>query len=184
MEANAQTNNDFTQKHCQEWVKGSAVDPTLTTLNVRSLTGDEVYELLLYALPKTARRNDLRLRNGYLRRYDHTTKGAWWVSGLDPLNNWLSMDWGRIKPDYPRLEWVVKTPTQELALGLTASRRESEASYVDFERIPFPLLGADEQGRTKVSALRFFKNGRVAIIAKSLQCDRSSAWDWVHSMRL
>ncbi|NDJ25928.1 BamA/TamA family outer membrane protein [Nostoc sp. B(2019)] len=52
---------------------------------------------------------------------------------------------------------VVKTPTQEFALGLTASRRESEASYVDFERIPFRSLGADEQGRTRVSALRFFQ---------------------------
>ncbi|WP_193199948.1 plasmid replication protein, CyRepA1 family [Nostoc sp. MG11] len=102
-------NNDLAQNHYSEWVKGSGVDATLTALNVRSLSRNEVYEYLLYALPQTARRNDLRLRDGYLRRYAHTTKGAWWVSGLDPLNNWLSMDWGRIKPDYPRLEWDKQT---------------------------------------------------------------------------
>ncbi|WP_225226177.1 hypothetical protein [Komarekiella delphini-convector] len=101
MEANAQTNNDLAQKHYQEWVKGSAVDPNLTALNVRSLSGSEVYEYLLYALPQTARRNDLRLRDSYLRRYAHATESAWWVSGLDPLNDWLPMDWGRMKPDSP-----------------------------------------------------------------------------------
>ncbi|MEH1870711.1 ShlB/FhaC/HecB family hemolysin secretion/activation protein [Nostoc sp.] len=52
---------------------------------------------------------------------------------------------------------IVQTPTQEFALGLTASRRESQASYIDKDRIPFPDLGADKQGRTKVSALRFFQ---------------------------
>ncbi|MBW4612896.1 MAG: ShlB/FhaC/HecB family hemolysin secretion/activation protein [Desmonostoc vinosum HA7617-LM4] len=52
---------------------------------------------------------------------------------------------------------VIQTPTQEFVLGLTASRRESEATYINFERIAFPSLGADEQGRTKVSALRFFQ---------------------------
>ena len=40
-------------------------------------------------------------------------------------------------------------------MGLTASRQESETELLD---IPFPLsAGADEQGRTRVSALRFFQ---------------------------
>ncbi|MBN3887104.1 MAG: ShlB/FhaC/HecB family hemolysin secretion/activation protein [Nostoc sp.] len=67
---------------------------------------------------------------------------------------------------------IVQTPTQEFALGLTASRRESEASYIDIERLPFPGLGADEQGRTRVSALRFFqewtsRNSREVIALRS-----------------
>ncbi len=67
---------------------------------------------------------------------------------------------------------VIQTPTQEFALGLTASRRESEASYIEVDRIPFPSLGADEQGRTKVSALRFFqewtsRNSREVIALRS-----------------
>lgn len=50
---------------------------------------------------------------------------------------------------------ILQTPNQELALGLTASRQESETELLD---IPFPLsAGADEQGRTRVSALRFFQ---------------------------
>ncbi|MEH1904913.1 MAG: ShlB/FhaC/HecB family hemolysin secretion/activation protein [Nostoc sp.] len=68
---------------------------------------------------------------------------------------------------------IVQTPTQEFAVGLTASRRESEASYLEkIERQPFPGLGADEQGRTRVSALRFFqewtsRNSREVIALRS-----------------
>ncbi|MBD2537073.1 ShlB/FhaC/HecB family hemolysin secretion/activation protein, partial [Nostoc flagelliforme FACHB-838] len=54
---------------------------------------------------------------------------------------------------------IVRTPNQEFALGITVSRKESEASYVDFEfgRIPFLSDGADDKGNTRVSALRFFQ---------------------------
>ncbi|MHC0067410.1 ShlB/FhaC/HecB family hemolysin secretion/activation protein [Nostoc sp. UIC 10890] len=52
---------------------------------------------------------------------------------------------------------IIQTLNQEFALGITASRRETEASYLEFERLPFPSSGADEQGRTRVSALRFFQ---------------------------
>lgn len=67
---------------------------------------------------------------------------------------------------------IIQTPTQEFALGLTASRRESEASYIEGARIPFPSLGADEQGRTRISALRFFqewtnRNSREVIALRS-----------------
>ncbi|BAY88381.1 outer membrane protein, OMP85 family [Tolypothrix sp. PCC 7601] len=67
---------------------------------------------------------------------------------------------------------IIQTPTQELALGLTASRRESEATYIEGERLPFPSLGADEQGRTRISAIRFFqewttRNSREVIALRS-----------------
>jgi hemolysin activation/secretion protein len=75
---------------------------------------------------------------------------------------------------------VVQTPTQEFALGLTASRRESNISSLLFreedgeERILPSLLspGADEQGRTRVSSLQFFqewtsRNSREVIAARS-----------------
>ncbi|MBW4565937.1 MAG: DUF3854 domain-containing protein, partial [Mojavia pulchra JT2-VF2] len=104
-------NNDLAQNHYHEWVKGSAVDPALVALNVRSLSGSQVYEYLLYALPQSARRNDGRLREGNLRRYAHINS-AWWASGLDPHNDWLPMDWGRMKPDNPRLEWDKETQQQ------------------------------------------------------------------------
>lgn len=50
---------------------------------------------------------------------------------------------------------IVQTPSTEFSLGLTASRRESETLLLDR---PFPLAqGADEQGRTRISSLRFFQ---------------------------
>ena len=53
---------------------------------------------------------------------------------------------------------IVQTPSKEFALGLTASRRESKASLFNGE-IPFPNSpGADEDGRTRISAVRFFQD--------------------------
>ncbi|WP_442948804.1 ShlB/FhaC/HecB family hemolysin secretion/activation protein [Nostoc sp.] len=96
---------------------------------------------------------------------------------LNPHNGTLSFNYGTtssnvIEPPFNVLDIqsasryyeltfrqpIFQTPTQEFAVGLTASRRESEASYSPLgERLAFPGLGADEQGRTKVSALRFFQ---------------------------
>ena len=55
---------------------------------------------------------------------------------------------------------------------MTASRRESEASYIEGDRIPFPSLGADDEGHTRISALRFFqewtaRNSREVIALRS-----------------
>lgn len=70
---------------------------------------------------------------------------------------------------------VVQTPTQEFALGFTASRRESDiSSLLQREGVPASELspGADEQGRTRVSSLQFFqewtsRNSREVIAARS-----------------
>jgi len=48
-----------------------------------------------------------------------------------------------------------QTPNEEFNVGLTASRQESQTSLLN---IPFPLsIGANDQGETKISALRFFQ---------------------------
>ena len=70
---------------------------------------------------------------------------------------------------------VLQTPTQEFALGITASRRESDISSLieQFGFSPSELSpGADESGQTRVSALRFFqewtsRNEREVIAARS-----------------
>lgn len=72
---------------------------------------------------------------------------------------------------------VTQTPTQEFALGITASRRESEISSLLFQPaigLPPNQLspGADADGDTRVSALRFFqewtaRNSREVIAARS-----------------
>jgi hypothetical protein len=96
--------DNIEEKHWSEWIIESCVHPLLMILNVMSLAGGAPFDYLLYALPSTARRNDGRLRDGYLNRYAHLEKGGWWVSGLDPLNNWQPILWGRFKPDFPRID--------------------------------------------------------------------------------
>ncbi len=50
---------------------------------------------------------------------------------------------------------LILTPTQEFALGVTASRQESATKLLGVE---FPLsAGADDNGKTRISALRFFQ---------------------------
>jgi len=50
---------------------------------------------------------------------------------------------------------VILTPRSELAIGFTLSRQESQNFLLGQ---PFPLsIGADEEGETRVSALRFFQ---------------------------
>lgn len=71
---------------------------------------------------------------------------------LDILSNFRSYD---LTVRQPLLRSATERSTREFALGLTASRQESEASLLG---TPFPLsTGADEQGRTRISALRFFQ---------------------------
>ena len=88
--------------HQAEWNQ-SSVDPSLTTLNISSLSGLTTHEYLLYALPDKDRRNDGRLRDKFLKRYQHLEHGGWYIAGLDPDTNWVDvMVWGRYKPDQPR----------------------------------------------------------------------------------
>ncbi len=50
---------------------------------------------------------------------------------------------------------IILTPTREVALGLTASRQESATKLLGVE---YPLsAGADDNGKTRISALRFFQ---------------------------
>jgi hemolysin activation/secretion protein len=51
---------------------------------------------------------------------------------------------------------VIWKPTQELGIGITASHQRSQSTLLG--DIPFPALGADSEGRTRVTALRFFQD--------------------------
>ncbi len=86
--------------HKHEWVTGSAVDPTLTSLNLISLNGYEPHEYLLYALGRSERRNDGRLTDKWMYRYAHLFNGGWWCSGVNVLTGEDSV-WGCFKPDTP-----------------------------------------------------------------------------------
>lgn len=51
---------------------------------------------------------------------------------------------------------ISQTPSQEFALGVTLSRRESRTVFL--EGLAFPSPGTDNKGRTIVNALRFFQD--------------------------
>jgi hypothetical protein len=93
---------NFTLKHFKEWLN-SCVDSEIINLNVQSLSGTTPYEDLLYGLPDSDRRNDGRLRDYWLKKYQHVSDGGWWCSGVDILTLEDSL-WGCFKPDRPRTE--------------------------------------------------------------------------------
>jgi hemolysin activation/secretion protein len=69
---------------------------------------------------------------------------------------------------------IVQTPNEEFALGVTASRRESDVGFLEAltgQRFPFPSPGARD-GETRLSILRFFqdwtqRNSRQVLAARS-----------------
>lgn len=72
----------------------------LTRLNVTFLDGQDPYNYLLYS-DSLPRRNDGRVSNGFLQRYQHTEQGGWWCSGVDLLTGTEDL-WGCFKPAQPR----------------------------------------------------------------------------------
>ena len=86
--------------YLSEWQE-SCVDEALIHLNVLPLAGSSPSDYLLYsdALP---RRNDGRLSQAVLNRYEHTADGGWWCSGIDLLTGEKDL-WGCFKPSHPRL---------------------------------------------------------------------------------
>ena len=142
-------------EHLQELVEGSGVDPDLAKLNVKSLSGTEIYEYLLYELPNSERRNDGRLRDKHLNRYAHCEKGGWWCSGVDVVTD-EDAEWGQLKPDRPyryveqpkgfgpaskaktkiiKYEGPRNVPTEILALKVTLSIWKAIAKRYD---VPLP----------------------------------------------
>ncbi|AVH72479.1 ShlB/FhaC/HecB family hemolysin secretion/activation protein [Nostoc sp. 'Lobaria pulmonaria (5183) cyanobiont'] len=139
--------------------------------------------------------DDLSL--GYTNTDGSNSFDASYTLPLNPRNGTLSFNYGTtsshvIEPPFDALDIesasryyevtfrqpIVQTPTQEFALGLTASRRESDISW-KLQReseggFPPSLLspGADDEGHTRVSALRFFqewtnRNSREVIALRS-----------------
>ncbi|MBD2303268.1 DUF3854 domain-containing protein [Nostoc sp. FACHB-87] len=102
--------------HWREIVEGSAISPFIAELNFESLDFDSVeqqhqaWEYLIYS-EKISRRNDGRLRDADLERYQHIEKGGWWCNaGVDP-RSFANLQpgelpenklWGCFKPNTPR----------------------------------------------------------------------------------
>ena len=95
-------------KHRKE-LKASCISANIIAASFYSVEGDRAVDLLtseaIGNLGGWAQQYStgpvIKLR----RRYQNVKAGGWWVSGLDPLNDWSPMEWGQLKPDIPRTGW-------------------------------------------------------------------------------
>ncbi len=97
-----QLSGEQSMNHQEEWLN-SCVDEQLIELNVTTLEGISPSEHLLYS-DELPRRNDGRLSNHILKRYEHTEQGGWWCSGVDVITGDEDL-WGCFKPKEPRLSY-------------------------------------------------------------------------------
>jgi len=112
-----------------------------------------------YNFPINARNGTLSI--GYINTWNHVIERPF--NQLDIAANARYYDLTLRQP-------IVQNPTQEFALGLSASRRESDITFL--RGLPFPEPGSDARGRTRISALRFFqewtkRNSREVIALRS-----------------
>ncbi|BAZ03289.1 hypothetical protein NIES37_73020 (plasmid) [Tolypothrix tenuis PCC 7101] len=95
--------NNLTPAEYHELATLSAIHPALIERNFIHLAGEAVFSYLFIsnAIP---RKNAGRVTDSFLKQYQHAQLGGLWISGLDPQNNWLPMEWGRLKPSQPRID--------------------------------------------------------------------------------
>ncbi|XGV94377.1 MAG: plasmid replication protein, CyRepA1 family (plasmid) [Leptolyngbya sp. BL-A-14] len=87
--------NSVDADHVQEW-RASGVDPDIIALNVETLTDTATNSYAESLFPIAERLHWKVARFGQKTR---ANLRGWWVSGIDPLNQWQRMSWGRFKPD-------------------------------------------------------------------------------------
>nr|WP_230967400.1 plasmid replication protein, CyRepA1 family [Nostoc commune] len=104
-----------------ELLTGSAIHPALIKRNFFHIEGETIYNYLFIS-NKIPRKNGGRVTDTYIKKYDHLLLGGIWIQSLDPLNNWETMEWGRIKPNFPRIDWQSHKPVKYESPPKTANR--------------------------------------------------------------
>ncbi|WP_230967102.1 plasmid replication protein, CyRepA1 family [Nostoc commune] len=100
---------------------GSAIHPALISRSFFHIEGESIYDYLFIS-DKIPRKNAGRVTDTYIKKYDHLLLGGIWIQSLDPLNNWRPMEWGRIKPNFPRIDWQSQKPVKYESPPKTANR--------------------------------------------------------------
>ncbi|QHG20879.1 DUF3854 domain-containing protein [Nostoc sp. ATCC 53789] len=103
--------NNLTAAEYHELLAGSAIHPALIERNFFHVEGESVYDFLFIS-DKIPRKNAGRVTDGYLKLYQHLLLGGTWIQSLDPFKNWQPMEWGRIKPNFPRIDWQKGKPVK------------------------------------------------------------------------
>nr|WP_225912932.1 plasmid replication protein, CyRepA1 family [Nostoc flagelliforme] len=113
--------NNLTFHEYHELYVGSAIHPALIKRNFFHIEGESIYDYLFIS-NKIPRKNAGRVTDAYIRQYQHLLLGGTWIGSLDPLNNWEPMEWGRIKPNFPRIDWQTGKPVKYESPPKTANR--------------------------------------------------------------
>ena len=90
------------EKHWDEWINFSHINPKITSLNLVSLEGDQVLNRLLVS-DNLPRLNTGRVSNSVYQKYLPLERGGWWCNGVDVLDLPHLDLWGQFKGDHPRL---------------------------------------------------------------------------------
>ncbi|MEH2421686.1 MAG: ShlB/FhaC/HecB family hemolysin secretion/activation protein [Nostoc sp.] len=99
-----------------------------------------------YTIPFNPHNGTITLSGGFA--FSHVIEKPFDVLDIDSNSNYIELT---------VRQPIIRTTTQEFALGLTGSYRESGATLLGGE-IPFPSVGADAGGTTAITALRFFQD--------------------------
>ncbi|WP_339460992.1 plasmid replication protein, CyRepA1 family, partial [Nodularia spumigena] len=113
--------NDLLAAEYHQLAVGSAIHPALIEGNFFHLQGESIYDYLFIS-DKIPRKNAGRVTEGYIKRYQHLLLGGIWIKSLDPFKNWQPMEWGRIKPNFPRIDWQKGKPVKYESPPKTANR--------------------------------------------------------------
>jgi hypothetical protein len=113
--------NNLTAAEYHELLAGSAIHPALIKRNFFHVEGESVYDFLFIS-DKIPRKNAGRVTDGYIKMYQHLLLGGTWIQSLDPFKNWQPMEWGRIKPNFPRIDWQKGKPVKYESPPKTANR--------------------------------------------------------------
>ncbi|WP_225912767.1 plasmid replication protein, CyRepA1 family [Nostoc flagelliforme] len=113
--------NNLTATEYHELLTGSAIHPALIKRNFFHIEGESIYDYLFIS-NKIPRKNAGRVKEAYIRQYQHLLLGGTWIQSLDPFNNWEPMEWGRIKPNFPRIDWQSQKPVKYESPPKTANR--------------------------------------------------------------
>jgi hemolysin activation/secretion protein len=111
----------------------------------------------------------LNPRDGTLR----LSYGNTWSNVIEPPFDTLDISANSRYYELTYRQPLYRTPNDEFALGITASRQESQTRLGIDNIGPFPLSpGADSRGRTRISAIRFFqewtqRSSRQVLAARS-----------------
>ncbi|MBD2364759.1 DUF3854 domain-containing protein [Anabaena minutissima FACHB-250] len=170
--------NNLTAAEYHELAVGSAIHPSLIKRNFLHIEGQSVYEYLFIS-PAIPRKNAGRVTDGFLKAYVHLLAGGTWISGLDPLNNWRPMEWGRLKPTNPRIDWLKGKLVKYESPPKTANR----VTYFDVSDYVWDLVAKRYNIKRYHSPLALRLQDKYLIDAGGQFFYKSSPllcfWEWV-----